>query len=204
MYLNELDKEKLDIFLYKIRRLGELQNSLDQNSSADACSILRALILDEKCLLPEIERIAAYKTKFQIVRPSFGILKVLPEPEYLFDGLEGNGPQELLRLDEFIEVELIWYRGAKYKVKDIIRLGANILGGVHVDFHSDRRAELQALMCAKSYIDPRAAIAQAIIQKELGIVLPINVLNPVQSVAGVVLRAIHPLVLKTVGTVEGC
>jgi hypothetical protein len=155
------------IFKYKYERLQELLKGGPEVQLLDVAAILRHLLLDGEPLVDIVNREFRIPIRFKVFRSATEI--------YERDKLAGStstfvfvgntrppfAPLREIKKDKFLNFDLYYLDGTKFTVKQVIRLCANELGGVHnqKDFSKSEEQMLRTLNKAFSIGGVSSALA---------------------------------------------
>jgi hypothetical protein len=118
-----------DLFIGTMRELRQRISSNNKYDYIKACGLLRLLLMDTgQPLYIIVNRKRHVEILFHVseIKAGFG-----EGAEMEWRHMVSDGKQRSIKINKFLEVPLLFYKGHNYNVADIIRYGANIQGGVH-------------------------------------------------------------------------
>lgn len=131
--------EETELFKCKYDELIELTNNPDSYNFLKSSAILRSFFFDGgNSLVDKILRQTSQKITFTVVKPiSNDLLEIMPDLGFSYDSIVPNNhrPDLIINLnqDDFYRFEIFYHEGRKYTVRQIVKFGANVMGGVHHD-----------------------------------------------------------------------
>ncbi len=118
-----------DLFIGTMRELRQRIISNNKYDYIKACGLLRLLLMDTgQPLSIIVNKKCNVEILFHVsdIKDGFG-----KNAEMDWRHLVSDGKQRSLKINKFLKVPILFYKGHCYNVADIIRYGANIQGGVH-------------------------------------------------------------------------
>jgi hypothetical protein len=139
------------LFLERCQQIKTLMQSHREIDLLDLSAVLRQLLDDDRPLVHQANAKRRLKLKFHV-----GLFRNQPD-EYtsvqsLEDGLDPEtrppgSPSREVDFDGFINHKILFLKGQAHSVLDVIKLGANVAGGVH---RTDNPREKQKLIAEYS------------------------------------------------------
>src|SRR5215212_3377761 len=158
-----IEIDKIALFLHTLKDLRRLVAIGDDYSMLRASAMLRQLFLDGSSSL--VHQVNRQPHKVQLRFPVCGreyremVLEDAPMFYSALGGIHSSGPMgssvEQLTLDQFLATQVLKLGPQVLRVGDLIRISANVLGGVHSG--EPKRPEDKAL--AEALVDFRKAVS---------------------------------------------
>lgn len=189
---------EFELFIHKYNELKQLSKALDHYSMLKASAILRLFFVDKSNLVDQVNKTFSKKIYFTLVESDFFLFKKMPElkPSYQYDSISPDGYRSDLiknvNKDYFLAMPLLCYEGELYTVRQIIKFGANVLGGVHYDPTSKQDPDYVILTRLKDDLEDKLEF----IRQLGGYMPPLNVLVPLSSVSEVAIQSLATLYEK--------
>jgi hypothetical protein len=141
-----MDSDRL--FLERCKQVEKGMQSSDELELLDLSAKLRQLFLDDHPLIHLANHERRIKLKFVV-----GDFTQAPDVHTVIlsleDGLDPDGrrpgtPRTEVGLDGFLGHKVLYLKGQPHTVRDVIKLAANVSGGVHRTPNPDQRQKLLA------------------------------------------------------------
>jgi hypothetical protein len=142
-----MDADKL--FLERTKKIETLVQSNSEIDLLDLSAVLRQLLLDGYPLIHEVNRDRRLKVSFEV-----GDFSIQPDAHTtvlsLEDGVDPETrrsaalPRKEVALNGFLGHKILYLQGKPHSVRDVIKHGANVAGGVHRTANPEDRHKLIA------------------------------------------------------------
>jgi hypothetical protein len=169
------------LFLARCTQVEQFMHSNNEIEILDLSARLRQLLLDEAPLVHEVNRDRRVKLSFIV-----GDFAQQPDAYTWYlsleDGLDPDTrppdkPRKTVNFEGFLSHKILYVKGHAHSVRDVIKLAANVSGGVHRTKNPDEKQKLVAAFGASFSIGGLpAAIRQ------------------LQAIARVTIRGLRPLI----------
>lgn len=165
------------------RTVEDLQHRVtddpDDYSMLRAAALLRQLLLDKLPLAPRIAGQVRFPLRFQVGLTEAGSLsETTPEAaafEWVNPVAHETLPKRELNLEQFLAVKTVAVDGVPYSVREVIRVTAHVLGGVHYFDPETEREEHLLSIDGQISVNGMSALREAL--RNIGIVV-VDALTP--------------------------
>lgn len=130
----------------RCKQIEQSMHSGNEIELLDLAARLRQFLLDNPPLIHEVNRVHRLKLTFEV-----GEFSIQPDAYTAYlsleDGLDPatrppHKPRKRVDLDGFLRHNILYVQGHSYSVCDIIKLAANVSGGVHRTRNPDEKQKL--------------------------------------------------------------
>jgi hypothetical protein len=170
-----------DLFLYRCEQLAAKSKSGKEIDALDCAAILRQLLLDHLLIKANFDY--RLKREFEVgeftLKPDKFTAILALEDGFDPETARPGKPQKKVNLEGLLKHPVLYLYGQPLSVRDVIKLGADTLGGVHLTPNREKQQKLLADYAAKISIGG----------------LP-GAVRQIAAISRVVLRGMKPLVEK--------
>ncbi|MCE7888015.1 MAG: hypothetical protein DYH13_11020 [Alphaproteobacteria bacterium PRO2] len=186
------------LFKEKWRELEALCNTqTDPYSMIKASAILRGFYFDDNPLINIVNKQKKLKIRYRVVPSPYSLseiagIKTTYQANSIVPADHPPAMTQIYTKDQFFSLPVLGYLGKEYTVQQLIKFGANVLGGVHYDPDPKRNPDYQTLLTLKDDIQTKMDFIEF-----KGINLPkIHILVPVSWIGKVTLEATSSLIIQ--------
>jgi len=136
-----------DLFTRRYNELAEYSGLADHYTNLKCASILRQLLLDQTPLTSLANKKTRLKIEYKVDNTfhqrlplSSAILYTSTEVGNLV--LKFSANLKILKLDQFLSLQILEIDNTRFTVKEIIKFASNKMGGIHLDTSIDRNEKL--------------------------------------------------------------